>query len=1086
MFKGVQIDILNSKAKSILVSAGAGSGKTTVMINKIANLIINEGVDVNNLLVVTFTVLAAEEMKQRLIKRLTEEMLNNPSKSSSLLTIIEQLKTASIDTIDGFASKTIKKYFYELEISPNVNIISDATKDYYLTLAMNKTMDDFSKDIESVSLLLDIFAGNSRNLEPIKNMVISCYKNIVSLENPIQFLDSVCAQYENTAASENVLNLKICNLAKFVQIKISELYSGFENKIQTKLSGFFTKLNLFNVKLAFKYNLKLMQELEFPKFSSKEKQENTGLIDLVCEIKKFESVKKDFEENEINLNFDEKAQKCVQYLTIFIEIVKNFIKNYAHIKERNNLIDFNDLNRLMLKLLENDKIKNELQEKYTYVFIDEYQDVNPLQDRIMTSLLGEKTKLFMVGDVKQSIYAFRGATPEGFLNKYNSIKQGLLEGEKFDMNLNFRSSPTILNFINELFFKIMTEESSGINYKQDCEIEPQRADIVDDKVHIALFAAESKSENAKGVYSVKQDNSERSNYSAEAKYILKTITELYGTEFYDANLKQVRTLTYSDFAILGRSEKDAQAQMLIDLLKNNAIPVNVANKLDIKSSEVVKLILSILKCVIGSADDVDYLAALMALTNLTIDELIEIRDTGYTFQENLINSTNINIQTGFKILEEIKQASYVSTNTELIRYILNSQNLKYYILRQQLGNKELNLLEEFLNKISPIEDSLNLAEFVDMIESNIGKSSDFNSKDNEDSVTVQTIHKSKGLEYPVVFLFGAGRTFASDTDLINFNSEIGLGVDFFDFENRIKIPSIVKYAINEKNKQKNYKEEMRLLYVALTRAKNKLYITGNYTKTALIKKEFTNNSYVNMILDCFIDRIISNVNELKNCIIEVFDEFDYCLDNKQTQKVNVELKGLDFEYENAHKFKIPLKNSVTSINSEVSQQTGFKTKQWLTQQTQYNANEDKALIGTHYHKALELLDLQNRYVKNTDFEDVDYVKIEQAHKDLSSLAKDAITIEKEAEFMMYVPYNLVVESDVEDKVLIQGMVDLIIENKSSITIVDYKFSGLKAESLKEKYLEQLKLYKLAVEYAYNKPVEHMFLYSINSAELIEV
>ena len=436
------------------------------------------------------------------------------------------------------------------------------------------------------------------------------------------------------------------------------------------------------------------------------------------------------------------------------------------------------------------------------------------------------------------------------------------------------------------------------------------------------------------------------------------------------------------------------------------------------------------------------------------------------------------------MLNTVLLYAYAKTNTELIGYILNEKKLKYYILRQELGVKEYKLLEEFLNKISPLEDCLNLAEFIDMIESNVSSGSDFNSKDNENCVTFQTIHKSKGLEYPVVFVYNSGRTFASETDTINFNADIGLGVDFFDVEKRIKTPTIVKYAILEKNRQKNYKEEMRLLYVALTRAKNKLYITGNYTKTALIKKEFTNNSYVNMILDCFINQIVSDTTELKNCVIEIFDEFDLELENNLSSNINVDIQGLDFKYKDENKFKIPFKNSVTSLNSEKAEQQKFSTKQWLSTETQINKNEDKALIGIHYHKALELLDLQVEYRQTTEFEDVDYNKIKQAHNVLSVLAKDAVNIKKEAEFLMYVPYNQAVESDVEDKVLIQGVVDLIIEKDESITIVDYKFSKLPVALLKEKYAEQLQLYKLAVEQAYNKPVEHMLIYSINTGELI--
>ena len=167
------------------------------------------------------------------------------------------------------------------------------------------------------------------------------------------------------------------------------------------------------------------------------------------------------------------------------------------------------------------------------------------------------------------------------------------------------------------------------------------------------------------------------------------------------------------------------------------------------------------------------------------------------------------------------------------------------------------------------------------------------------------------------------------------------------------------------------------------------------------------------------------------------------------------------------------------------EQQHFDTKAYLTPQVQYETNQDKALIGTHYHKALELLDLTKPYIKNSDFEDVDYSKIKMAYDKLSPLVKNAKSIKKEADFMMYLPYNQIVKnSDIDDNVLVQGVLDMLIEYEDHFDIVDYKFSNLKASILKQKYAEQLNLYKLAVEFSFNKPVEHLFIYSINTGELI--
>ena len=1093
VFSGVQGEILNATKKNQLVSAGAGSGKTTVMIEKISNLLLKGDVEIDNLLVVTFTVLAAQEMKDRLIQKLKSEIDSvDGFERERILKIIEKIDTSSIDTIDGFASKTIKKYFYDLEISPNIEIISDATKDYYLSKAIKKTFEHSHHD-ENIDIMLDLFAGNRRNLEPLYELVLTNYYNIINIEDYEKFLDDCLLEYGDCVKSEKIVNDYICGTANKILREIIENYSVVSESVREKLKLVTEQLESFNSCLSLKSNLKLLFQFDEIKFSANEYKENVGLKSLNSKIEKILEIKNDLKNNKINENYEENNEKIIIYLQIFIKLLKKFIKNYNNIKQKNNLIDFNDLNRLMLKLLKNENIKIDLQNKFKYIFIDEYQDVNPLQDKLMTELTGENTTVFMVGDVKQSIYGFRGSSPEWFLNKYNKMKKNQAVEDVFDMNVNFRSSPTILNFINLIFNKLMTKQSADIDYERDCNIEPMRNDILDDKVKILLVEEEKSSKCDKGLYSVKNHSQDGENQSKnkEALLVAKIITELVGSEFYDANLKVKRKLTYKDIAILTHSDKDESSCDLIDILNECAIPLNINNKLEISSSEIMKLILSILKCVNNTADDVDYLATFMSLTDLTMDDIVSFRDKNFSFYENLLiihenlikNDVFLKINSGFEILDDIYKASCSLTNKELILYILNNHKLKYFILRKPNGEKELNLVEEFLMKLSSIEDSLGLAEFIEVVESNVSSSGDFLAIDKEDSVTLQTIHKSKGLEYPVVILFNSSKVFAylREHDAINFNSNIGLGVDYFDTANRIKMDSLTKYAIRLENNQKGYKEELRLLYVALTRAKNKLFITGTISKREF--SDIKKTSYTNMLLSCFADQITGDKLEGETFELEFISDVAEFKSNENKNIRNVKVVGQNFVYPYEHQFSIPFKNTVTGINSESAQDNSYEIKKVTTLQVQYDT-EDKAKIGVDYHSALEKLDLTAPYKQNTNFETIDYNKIRLAHEKLSPLIKDAIKVKKEAEFMMFVPYNEVVSSDVEDKVLIQGVVDLIIEKENSVILIDYKFSSLPAKVLKEKYAEQLRLYKFAIEEAFKKPVESMFIYSINTGELV--
>ena len=1075
-FEKVQQDILDSISKNQLVSAGAGSGKTTVMIEKIANLILDDNVPVESLLVVTFTVLASEEMRSRLIDKLNARLQLVEDKEK-ILDIIEQVKTASIDTIDGFASKTIRKYFYELNLNPNIEIISDATRDYYLTKAMARTIKEFSDDANSVNMMIDIFGGNRRNTDNLESMLIDVYYKVINLEHYEKFLNDCVEEYSDPIKSENVVNAYLTNMVSMIKNNLASIDIRENKQIAEKISDFIKKLEKINKNLSLKSNILQLESTCSPKFSTKEIKDN-DLSDVIVDLKRFDKVKEELLCAGVTDEYEIKNEKILKYFSKFIEILKKFIKNYSLIKEKNNFIDFNDLSRLMLKLLNNDRVRAELNHRYKYIFIDEYQDVNPLQDSIMSKIVGDDARLFCVGDVKQSIYGFRGASPEWFLKKYNQYKTDESLGKVFDMNINFRSNPIIMQFVNQLFAKLMTKRESEIDYQADCMIDPKRQDIVDDKVKIILTDIEDDKSIVSGIYSVRDDKGKDRSVNMEALLVVNEITRLVGTKFYDANAKCERVLRYSDIAILSRSDKDAFANELIELIRQANIPLRQTSKLDIKSSEVIKLVLSILRVVANMGDDVDYCATFMSgLVGLTPDDMVDIRiDKKSSLYDNLKNSIVLRdmIDDGFNVINDIKIASYTKSNSDLIRYICNEKKLKYDIISRSNGEAEYRLLNEFISKITPLEDSLNLAEFIEVVESNISKGSDYETSDNEDSVVLETIHKSKGLEYPVVIMYGMSKTFnyLRSTDIINFNNEIGLGVDYYNFENRVSSDSLTKFAIRLKNRDKGYKEELRLLYVALTRAKNKLIIIGEKPK------EIKRTSFMGMILTCFPN--YENQSEFENCIFEIIDVAPDVICSSADQMVdrNVEIMSVP------EHINIPFKNSVTAINTAKSEVDGFSTQKYISTVEQYSVDEDRALIGTHYHLALECLDYLGEYAEGVKLEDVDYSKIKRAHQAISNIAKGAKAIKKEAEFMMYVPYNeLVIDSMVEDKVLVQGVVDLIIEFDDHLVVVDYKFSRLSAAVLKKKYSEQLKLYKLAVEKAYNKPVKDTYIYAINTGEL---
>ncbi|MCQ2555940.1 MAG: UvrD-helicase domain-containing protein, partial [Clostridia bacterium] len=459
-FNVEQNAILDSNAQHQLVSAGAGSGKTTVLIEKLTRLILKEKVPVNSLLVVTFTVLAAEEMKGRLIASMQEQLslTNSKEEAERILSLIEQIKVADISTIDGFASQSIKKYFYELEIAPNVEIISDATRDYYMTRAMKKSIEELSEEEEKINLLLDIFGKDQRSLDNLEQYVLNTYFNIINLDNPEEFIEKSKQAYVNSPLAEQIVNDQVCASVDTLKNAYDFDDTIYDEETKSMMNPKREALNAIDNKNSLKENLTALFGLDLNKYGKELCKQYESVSYLNTKVKELDDYRAFLLRKGIDASFDEKGTEILNYFNYFIELLQKFMQNYATLKAKNNLLDFNDLTRLMLELLSVDKIKQEFHNKYKYIFVDECQDINPLQDKLLCELCGKDTHTFMVGDVKQSIYGFRGAVPELFLQKYDAYKENSTLGSAFDMKCNYRSNPTILAFIDEKFSEFMTKE----------------------------------------------------------------------------------------------------------------------------------------------------------------------------------------------------------------------------------------------------------------------------------------------------------------------------------------------------------------------------------------------------------------------------------------------------------------------------------------------------------------------------------------------------------------------------------------------------------------------------------------------------
>lgn len=1115
-FDPKQQAVLDSLSQHQLVSASAGSGKTTVMIEKITNLLLNQIVTPDQLLVVTFTNLAATEMRERLISNIMTALVQAKTEEDKtrIQMILDNLQTASIDTIDGFCSKMLKKYFYQSNLNPEIKIISSFSQEYYINKALDLTIKQFNQSNElDLIVLCDIFEKKSRSLDNLKDNLLKAFNYCICQKDYNSFLNNVVLQYNDLSSpSAQYLNNYICKNCTRHLNSILQILPKFTDypKLHKMMDTFCCHITQVKYNNPLLDNANILTNSPVCNFSSTERIEKgePNYENLKFHIEELKQVISDISFIS-DLQDNSQLEKISLYLQSFIELLKLFIATYDQLKQENDVMDFSDLERKMLTILQNEAIAKDFHDTYKYVFVDEYQDINPMQDELINTLVSASSNLFLVGDVKQSIYGFRQSTPEIFIDTYKNYKQDNISNSAFDMNINFRSAPQILKFNNEIFSYLMTEDSSDIDYASTSQFEPKRDDFPNTTaVEILLANTDNQPENVitNGLYSVKTHLNPSQRFSSaelESCIIVNKIQQLVGTEFYDASKKQNRKLEYSDIAILSRSISSDKVQNLAKMLSNNNIPINISKRADLKESEGVHKILSILKILNFTAGDVDYAYLFTSpFVNIDYNELLEIYSNhDLTLYENLMlytaentNDLSTKIKYGFNLCEEFRLIGSTLNTCELIYTILNKYHMRQHLIASEKGFEQLNILDEFLNSLSSEEKNLSITKFIDLIEKNFNSSNEIMSRESMNSVTIQTIHASKGLEYPIVFLFDSNHQFKYLTDYndLNFDAEFGVGMQYYDLVARKRHESPTRFAIKLKNREKAYKEELRLLYVATTRAKNKLIITGCCSEDKLKSNALSMDNYLNLILSVYYNKINSNPlateYQFANCQINIIN--DACYQEPQTVAAHKllsdteSIKGnINYCYPYLQDTNISVKNNVTAISRTLNDDYNIMPVKLNLSENLQAVSDDLAQIGTDYHSALSNIQYSCPYIfNNTENVDEDLIKL--AYNKISPLAKGCINQFSEKQFMMYVPYNeIYTDSNVDTKILVQGVVDLILEFDNHIVLIDYKYSNLPINKLTAKYATQIKLYKMALQRAFKKPVTQSYIYSIKTGEL---
>lgn len=900
-----QQQVIDLRNRNILVSAAAGSGKTAVLVERIVKIITdkNHPVDIDHLLIVTFTNAAAAEMRER-IGNAIEKALDEQPGDEHLLRQLTLIHNAQITTIDSFCLYVVRNHFHEIDLEPNFRIGDEGELKLLREDVLGRVLEqNYEEPSEAFSDFVEGYASG-RTDAALNEMILQLYEFSRSYPWPEKWLDSFvgiyrienreeldCAEWLAPLTQNIRFVLKDCEQLLKQALAVTQQDDGpdmYEKAVRSDLEKYegLSKLTSFCELSG------ALSDIKYDRLASSRGFE--GDPDKLELVKSLREQAKDvvkklckqyfFCSPEMMIGQLERTEPMLEEV---VRLTKQFADEFAAAKRRKNLVDFHDVEHFALQILvdeETEKAKKtaeEFRDTFEEIMIDEYQDSNEVQETLLRSISREErgeNNIFMVGDVKQSIYRFRLARPELFMKKYDSYSLEESTTQRIDLHKNFRSREEVLTCTNDIFYKIMARSLGNVEYDAEAALYPGASYPVSADFTPEILLAGSNDE-------LLEDTELSDKKTLEAKIVAEEIRHLMKTQpVTDKATGELRAARYSDIVILLRS-LSGWADSLVEVLNGNGIPAHTVSSTGYFSTVEVQTVLSMLRLLDNPRQDIPMAAVLRSpMAGLTDEELAVLRleDGSVPFHEAVLElaeglyeeggqieisnseedqkqgrnadektENHIEITAHRKLLKfykKYKQLRQLVPDTpihELIEIILCETGYGHYVAAMPAGNRRTANLNMLLEKAAAYEKTSykGLFHFVRYIDELQKYDVDFGEADmvgeNEDVVRIMSIHKSKGLEFPIVIVSGMGKNFnKQDTrSKMVLHPELGIGLDYMDGKLRIKSPTIAKKAIAKQIDLENLGEELRVLYVALTRAKEKLILTGTL-KDAPEKLEF--------------------------------------------------------------------------------------------------------------------------------------------------------------------------------------------------------------------------------------------------------
>ena len=1140
---------IDKREKNLLVAAAAGSGKTAVLVERIKKLVLEENVPIDRMLVVTFTNAAAAEMKEKLRKALIKEISDGTGDKEKLREQMKLMRVASISTFHAFALDVMRRFFYLLELEPGFSICDEALTVVLKEEAMDELLEKyFNEGSPEFYEFLNCYSGE-RNMGKVRNIIDSSYKVIQSLPYPWQWLDEKTKEL-SLSREEFVKSDVYQFMWKYIRNQTEAAYDAIK-KVGDILdeNGYdylFQSLSR-NEFVVFEELLEAMKNENFDGFGNilsgfkysvfrTNKEDKESYEEIKPVIENYRNISKKITgklKEEIFTDTLEEQIKEINMSAAEGETLKKMLKDYDMIfskkKQERKLIDFSDIEHYCLEILSNEQAAEFYRKKFRYVFVDEYQDTNVLQEEIL-SKVKRKDNIFMVGDIKQSIYKFRLAEPEIFRNKYEKYRNCTDSlSEKIDLNRNFRSKPAIINGINQIFEEIMegydhdAKLYAGFPYAGPYNYDPE--------VHVLDGLTIDKAD---------PEVAELKKTEIEALDVCRIIKDNIGKIIFDQKLQKERPLELKDMVILMRGVKN-YADIYYNIMKEQGIEAFIDDSESYFDTIEIDIFMKLLAVIDNRMQDVPLISVLHSgIFGFSADELALVRkdEAKGSYAEVFINYSENGEDEDLKekcnrALQQLKEWKELSQSVPLGRFIWSVMlDSGYYLemgampggVQRQMNLRAL--VDKAENYAAQRPGSLyNFIKYIDTLKNKkvkVGQVKLVGESDN--LVRIMTIHKSKGLEFPMVIVSGAGRklNYTKMSEGIVLHKSVGIGMQYVNYNEHWKKKNLLYRLISKQVHVEEFEEEVRILYVALTRAKDILYITGfvrdgdKYAEKAEAENvndetylSIMGNSYPVKYID--ISGLSLNTQQ-EGGKFRIDSPSNYISEPAEKEIKKVKEK-LNYRYDYEDKRQIKSKYSVSELNKEVVpgaddgalKELSLSVPSWKQGEHRITGAER----GTVYHKLLETCD----FVK-ADEEGAAYIERKAAElvekgiltkEELQSVSlsyvikffetdigKRCIKAAKEGKLNKERSFNLMTMHN-GDQVIVQGIIDCFFEENGEIVLLDYKTNWVntgrmeeETERLRRTYRKQMEIYSEALEVSTGMKVKEKYLVHLETETAIDM